>query len=179
MTEEVLVHRYQSVNYSVESFIEILNEAKVAEVYKRLPDPEHPYDTWAAWLHAHGWSSVLDAVQKKQLSVRQIVAAIKPEEDLAAWGERGGGHSRVYDVNSAGTGNGVGYLTRRIKRDRPEIFTRMQAGEFKSVRQAAIEAGIVHPPTPLDLLRRAWDKASTSERHEFLNEVSGFIGDID
>ncbi len=34
------------------------------------------------------------------------------------------------------------YLTRRIARDNPEILERMKAGEFKSVRAAAIEAGI-------------------------------------
>jgi hypothetical protein len=37
------------------------------------------------------------------------------------------------------------YLTARIARDRPDILARMQAGEFKSVRAAAIAAGIVRP----------------------------------
>ncbi len=37
------------------------------------------------------------------------------------------------------------YLTRRIARDNPELLERMKAGEFKSVRAAAIEAGIVKP----------------------------------
>lgn len=35
------------------------------------------------------------------------------------------------------------YLTARIARDRPDVLTRMRAGEFRSVRQAALEAGIV------------------------------------
>ncbi len=37
------------------------------------------------------------------------------------------------------------YLTRRIARDHPDILERMKAGEFSSVRQAALEAGIVQP----------------------------------
>lgn len=37
------------------------------------------------------------------------------------------------------------YLTARIARDRPDILERMQAGEFKSVRAAAREAGLVKP----------------------------------
>ena len=40
-----------------------------------------------------------------------------------------------------GTG-GAKYLTARIARDHPEIHERMKAGEFKSVRQAAMKAGI-------------------------------------
>ena len=37
------------------------------------------------------------------------------------------------------------YLTARIKRDFPDIAERMAAGEYRSVRQAALEAGIVKP----------------------------------
>ena len=36
-------------------------------------------------------------------------------------------------------------LTSRIARDRPDILDRMKAGEFSSVRKAALEAGIVRP----------------------------------
>jgi hypothetical protein len=37
------------------------------------------------------------------------------------------------------------YLTARIARDNPQVFGRMKAGEFRSVRQAGIAAGIVKP----------------------------------
>jgi hypothetical protein len=36
-------------------------------------------------------------------------------------------------------GRGSDYLTRRIARDRPDILERMKAGDFTSVRKAAIE----------------------------------------
>lgn len=42
--------------------------------------------------------------------------------------------------NSGGTS--ADYLTRRIVRDHPEIAERMKAGEYKSVRAAALDAGI-------------------------------------
>jgi hypothetical protein len=45
--------------------------------------------------------------------------------------------------NTTNIGRGVDYLTARIARDRPDILNRMKAGEFSSVRQAAIAAGIV------------------------------------
>ena len=55
------------------------------------------------------------------------------------------------------TGPTAEYLTRRIARDRPDILERMKAGEFPSVRQAALEAGIVKPSfqCPLDPERAA------------------------
>lgn len=42
------------------------------------------------------------------------------------------------------------YLTRRIARDAPAVLDRMKAGEFKSVRAAAIEAGVVNPLKQLE-----------------------------
>ena len=47
----------------------------------------------------------------------------------------------------------------------------MKAGEYKSVRAAAIDAGIVKIPTALDQLRKAWAKASADERATFLGEI--------
>lgn len=41
--------------------------------------------------------------------------------------------------------NNAEYLTARIVRDRPDILERMKRGEFRSIRAAAIEAGIVKP----------------------------------
>ncbi len=41
------------------------------------------------------------------------------------------------------SGNRSQYLVNRIARDRPDILERMKAGEFVSVRQAAIAAGII------------------------------------
>jgi hypothetical protein len=38
---------------------------------------------------------------------------------------------------------GQKYLVSRIARDRPDVLERMKQGEFLSVRQAAIAAGIV------------------------------------
>jgi hypothetical protein len=69
------------------------------------------------------------------------------------------------------SGRGADYLTARIARDRPDVLKRMEAGEFSSVRQAAIAAGVVKVPTPLDLLRRAWAKASKAEKDDFVEWI--------
>lgn len=49
-----------------------------------------------------------------------------------------------YEVASP-HGDRADYLTRRIARDHPDILERMKAGHYRSVRQAALEAGIVKP----------------------------------
>ena len=59
------------------------------------------------------------------------------------------------NVMKASQGNSNQYLTRRLYRNYPDIFKRMEQGEFKSVRQAAIEAGIIKPSfqCPIDVKR--------------------------
>jgi len=44
-------------------------------------------------------------------------------------------------------GNSVVYLLYRLQRDRPDIYLRYQAGEFRSAHSAAIVAGIMPPKT--------------------------------
>lgn len=46
-------------------------------------------------------------------------------------------------AHSDTNGTNAAYLTRRIARDHPAILERMKAGDFPSVRAAALEAGIV------------------------------------
>jgi hypothetical protein len=69
-------------------------------------------------------------------------------------------------------GNGAGYLTSRIARDRPDVLERQRAGEFRSVQESARAAGIVPTPNPEDrallALFKAWDKADLDTRRAFL-----------
>jgi hypothetical protein len=55
-------------------------------------------------------------------------------------------------------------IVARLKRDHPDIAERLAAGEFRSARAAAIEAGLVVPATPLRVVRSAWRRATTEER---------------
>ena len=50
----------------------------------------------------------------------------------------------------------------------------MLAGEFKGVRAAAIEAGIIKPPTGLEQLRRAWNRATDEEKRAFIQEQRSY-----
>lgn len=67
---------------------------------------------------------------------------------------------------------GAEYLVRRLKRDAPEIAQALADGKYPSARAAAIAAGIIVLPTPLDLLRKAWKKASSAEKATFLEEAN-------
>lgn len=58
---------------------------------------------------------------------------------------------QVYTAEQMGGGNSSDYLTARIARDRPDILEDMKAGKYRSVRQAAIEAGIVNARTRYSL----------------------------
>lgn len=48
----------------------------------------------------------------------------------------------IITISETGKGTNAKYLSLRIERDHPEIAERMRAGEFASVRAAALEAGI-------------------------------------
>lgn len=71
-----------------------------------------------------------------------------------------------------GGGNGAEYLLRRLAKTAPEFVDRYEAGEFPSVRAAAIAAGIVKVPTVIDRLRTAWRKATPEERLAFIEEIA-------
>jgi hypothetical protein len=65
------------------------------------------------------------------------------------------------------------YFEARLKRDFPPIFSDLRAGKFKSVRQAAAFAGLIHLPTRLDALKREWKGATTAEKNEFAAWTKG------
>lgn len=88
--------------------------------------------------------------------VELAIAAVKTDP-LPEQGQIGNGRSRNNNVISTIQGNSQNYLTARIARDHPEILDRMKAGEFGSVRAAALVAGIVKPvyTIPHDIPRAA------------------------
>jgi hypothetical protein len=91
-------------------------------------------------------------------------------EALTKHGEVGNGRSRVDDVNSTSDskgGNSADYLAARIKRDRPDIAARVEAGEFRSMRAAALEAGIIKPPCPVKVAKRAVEKMDEDQLADF------------
>jgi hypothetical protein len=76
-------------------------------------------------------------------------------------------------------GNSADYLARRIARDRPDILQEMKDGKYRSVRQAAIAAGLIDIAADEDkaLMRLydAWRKAGLEDRRLFLGLVADEI----
>jgi hypothetical protein len=79
---------------------------------------------------------------------------------------------RIGDESYVKYGNAADYLARRIARDHPDILQEMKDGKYRSVRQAAIAAGIIDIPSDEDkaLMRlyEAWRKAGLEDRRLFL-----------
>lgn len=93
--------------------------------------------------------AAIEAGKKAAETMRQAPAEVGPGQ-----GARTDKHPDVIrksEANKGGTGKH--YLAARIKRDRPDIAERVEAGEFRSIRAAAIEAGIVRPPSPSKTVR--------------------------
>jgi hypothetical protein len=79
-------------------------------------------------------------------------------------------------INQNGHGStNIPYLTARLKRDNPEILEGLKNGEFKSVRQAAIAAGIVKVPTAFERILKLLPKISEEETKELQSRLSEMI----
>jgi hypothetical protein len=90
-------------------------------------------------LHAHGH----DGAVPLQLAI--IQAKAQPLAAVDAPGP-GRGHKTLDNVNPLQGGNSQSYLLRRIARDQPQLLDQIGPDkEFRSVRAAAIEAGIIKP----------------------------------
>lgn len=113
-------------------------------------------------------------------SPEKVEAIIRDDADaLAMWREAMKGEAgrpeksrnNVTELEPAKTGNSRAYTLSRLAKESPELYDRVKAGEL-SANAAAIQAGWRKKPSPLDLLRSAWRKASRSERETFLGEVA-------
>jgi len=83
-----------------------------------------------------------------------------------------GRHVANGNMRTSKGSNQSAYLLRRLARLGDDWIDRYEAGEFTSVRQAAIAAGIVKVPSVLDQLRKLWAKATEADRRTFMDEVS-------
>lgn len=87
------------------------------------------------------------AAEKLEAEARNRVAEIAENvKPLAEHGINQHNNSGRYDYNVLSSrGESADYLTARIARDHPEILEDMKQGKYRSVRAAAIDAGIVDP----------------------------------
>jgi hypothetical protein len=166
------IHDRESDTLTLKRFLRLMEEH---EGYKALTDARgETFRSYRAFCEARHPIGLGYDPEMLQLVIDERKAAqarASTAGPLAAHGEIGNGRSR----DSVSISNGkrdADYLTARIARDRPDILERMKAGEYKSVRAAAIDAGIVKVPTTLEKLNRAWEMASPDERAAFLARIA-------
>lgn len=110
-----------------------------------------------------------DAVRYCEVRRKDVARRLRAEMPaMPAHGEVGNG--RVDNVNSTPSegGNSATYLARRLKRDAPEIAAELADGKYRSTRQAAIAAGILSDPSPLEKAQKAFLRLEEDERRDFL-----------
>jgi|GEM_PF-2849626 len=89
--------------------------------------------------------------------------------------------NQSHNVTLKSRGNSSDYLIAVLGRDHPDILKRLQAGEFKSARAAAIAAGIVKagpviPRDPQKLATAIIEHYSTDEARALVDAVSARFG---
>ena len=141
---------------------------------ERLRKPSREVEAMIAGVEALGED--IPVPQSVALRVgNAVLDRLKAAPALPGHGEVGNSRSRVDIVKSTIGGNSQSYLAARLKRDldnpekiAPEVSARIKAGEFTSVRAAAVAAGIVKVKTPLQQVQYLWPKLTADERLAFL-----------
>lgn len=118
--------------------------------YQNLTDEAgEPFPTFAAFCHAPepfglGYDpAAIDAIITERRSAEARAQAPKKlAEHRRPTADEESDKGVVNTFIERGSTN-ADYLTARIARDRPDILDRMKAGEYRSVRAAALDAGIV------------------------------------
>src|SRR4051794_37395765 len=91
--------------------------------------------------------------------IAETMAAAAPLDPVGTNQHSPGGGAVAFPRHGS---NSAVYLAARIKRDAPEIAAAVERGEFKTMRAAAIAAGIVNARTALDKLRSDWKQATAA-----------------
>jgi hypothetical protein len=104
-------------------------------------------------------------------SEREVAEAMKVAGVLKPQGRPVEEERNADAVSNRSFGNSQSYLASRLKRDHPDIAARVEAGEFKSMRAAAVEAGIIKVKPPLEIALAAYNKLSESDKESFRNTI--------
>jgi hypothetical protein len=150
---------WESKNLSEKRWLNILGELKEQKVWDKIP-PDNPYGSLDALLKAE--------VGVDEETISNGVAKTPQDGKDMPLREGPGGNVKTLHVDNVNmkdrpTGNSKSYLLRRMGRDFPEVLDKLEAGEYKSTRQAAIACGIVKVKTPLQKIEDELKKLSPGD----------------
>ncbi len=139
-TISALQTMWLSLETSYDTYIRTWTDAEEFRVWEKIPY-DNPYGSKEAMLEA---LEVGDAkMAQKRMQVQRVAATARKIRDH-------GGNRRSTDFQVDNDkfeklkgGTAEEYLAGRIQRDAPEVFEKLLAGEYESVRKAALDAGIV------------------------------------
>ncbi len=110
----------------------------------------------------------------KKAEIKSVCAAAREQGAPINGGDRKSKNQIDNSQTENKGGNDPVYLARRVLAADPMVFERLERGEFRSVRAAAIDVGVVKDKTKsqLDTAKSVWLKLNDEERNEFLSWVS-------
>ena len=159
---------WQGKILSERDWLKVLGELKEYEVWNKIP-PDKPYGSLDALLRAEVGVDE-DVISKTVARTPQEAREMPLQEHGNGPGR---GNKRVDNIKSFNeSGTSKSYLLRRMARDFPEALDKLEAGEYKSARQAAIACGIVKVKPPLDVALTAYNKLSDDEKKAFLEQIN-------
>ena len=133
-------------------------------------------EEWRIWEYLD--AGTLDEVTRRDLGVSldtmhlTIVEKRKDAQKARAQADGGVVQGRHLDNIQMrvpeGGGTRKSYLLRRLARDYPDILDGWERQEYPSVRQAAIAAGIVKVPTPLEAVQKAISRLSEDDHRALI-----------
>lgn len=130
---------YETKELTIQQWEQALEDAEKHRIYERVP-PEHPYGALDTLLEAE-----IGVNKEQSIGDVKLRGRGRPKKEGGDKDYNIIFNSSQSDGPARNQGDSAAYLTARIARDRPDILKRMQAGEYKSVRAAAMDAGIVQP----------------------------------
>lgn len=137
---------------------------------------EQPFGTpdhYCKAVTGHPWKALIELVKEMggdqlQLDFRNMETELaKAQAKYRKQGAHASAHSAIGTVRGS---NNASHLLRRLARDHQIILAQYQSGKFKSVRAAAVAAGIVKELTPFEqigrLIKRHRSKLTIQERSD-------------
>lgn len=171
------IHRaFMDVESDLQNTRTLLQMMESNDGYKSLADRHgRPFDTFAAFCKAappYGLGRNPDVIDRIRTETRVMTTGAWLEEIEVRELKQGKRTDLTHGTSSAklNSSDGRNYLASRLKQDHPDIFERLS--EFRSVRAAAIEAGIVKRLTRLQVVQREIRNATDEERKEIKDWVA-------
>jgi hypothetical protein len=158
--------------YGIEKLISGLKALMPHRPWERIPlgRPSRRADVYFEGITGKHWSVLEKIIEPYDAALAMMIASYcnpgrGARSDLIEYRDRTKsaekaeqGHSRTYTLN-------------RLRRDAPELFDAVVAGQL-SPNAAAIKAGFRRKTTPLEFLMPNWRKASDEERAAFRDFIT-------